>query len=94
MEFSSDGGKVLFISSKILENGLGLMVLSISLNPNNQLKAVCDGYLLLFQEEEAGKVKESEGDILGAISLFLKGGLPGLAAECANNQPTYAFQVV
>ncbi|CAM6098614.1 unnamed protein product [Calypogeia fissa] len=44
------------------------------------------------QEEEAGKIKESEGDILGAISLFLNGGLPGLAAECANNQPSFAFQ--
>lgn len=49
----------------------------------------CDG----IQEEEAGRVKEGEGDVLGAITLFLKGGLPGHAAECANNNPSYVFQV-
>ncbi|KAH9546077.1 hypothetical protein CY35_12G077400 [Sphagnum magellanicum] len=35
------------------------------------------------QEREAGRIKNAEGDVLGAITLFLKGGLPGLAADCA-----------
>lgn len=36
------------------------------------------------QDEEAGRVKERDGDFVGAISLFLKGGLPGKAAQvCA-----------
>lgn len=46
-----------------------------------------------FQEEEAGKVKEAEGDVDGAITLFLKGGLPGHAADCVNNHPSYPFSV-
>ena len=29
----------------------------------------------------AGLVKEREGDFLGAISLYLKGGLPARAAQ-------------
>lgn len=33
------------------------------------------------QEEMAGLVKEREGDHLGAISLYLKGGLPARAAQ-------------
>jgi intraflagellar transport protein 172 len=33
------------------------------------------------QDEEAGRVKERDGDFVGAISLFLKGGLPGKAAQ-------------
>ena len=33
------------------------------------------------QEEAAGGVKEREGDYLGAIGLYLKGGLPGRAAQ-------------
>ena len=33
------------------------------------------------QEEMAGQVKEKEGDALGAISLYLKGGLPARAAQ-------------
>ncbi|GAX77698.1 hypothetical protein CEUSTIGMA_g5141.t1 [Chlamydomonas eustigma] len=33
------------------------------------------------QEEMAGQVKEREGDYLGAISLYLKGGLPARAAQ-------------
>mmetsp|Transcript_26109 Transcript_26109/g.57041 ORF Transcript_26109/g.57041 Transcript_26109/m.57041 type:complete len:1764 (+) Transcript_26109:195-5486(+) len=33
------------------------------------------------QEEKAGLVKEREGDYLGAISLYLKGGLPARAAQ-------------
>jgi intraflagellar transport protein 172 len=32
------------------------------------------------QEEAAGGVKEREGDYLGAIKFYLKGGLPGRAA--------------
>uniref|UniRef100_A0A7S3QV19 Intraflagellar transport protein 172 homolog n=1 Tax=Dunaliella tertiolecta TaxID=3047 RepID=A0A7S3QV19_DUNTE len=33
------------------------------------------------QEEKAGVVKEQQGDYLGAISLYLKGGLPARAAH-------------
>lgn len=33
------------------------------------------------QEEKAGLVKEREGDYLGAIALYLKGGLPARAAQ-------------
>ncbi|KAF5830572.1 intraflagellar protein IFT172 [Dunaliella salina] len=33
------------------------------------------------QEEKAGAVKEQQGDYLGAISLYLKGGLPARAAH-------------
>ena len=36
------------------------------------------------QEEKAGIVKESQGDYLGAISLYLKGGLPARAAHVSN----------
>lgn len=33
------------------------------------------------QEEQAGAVKEREGDYMAAIGLYLKGGLPGRAAQ-------------
>lgn len=33
------------------------------------------------QEDKAAAVKENEGDILGAITLYLKGGLPAKAAQ-------------
>jgi len=33
------------------------------------------------QEEKAGAVKEQQGDYMGAISLYLKGGLPARAAQ-------------
>lgn len=33
------------------------------------------------QDEEAGRVKERDGDFVGTITLFLKGGLPGKAAQ-------------
>lgn len=33
------------------------------------------------QDEEAGRVKERDGDFVGAIMLFLQGGLPGKAAQ-------------
>ena len=33
------------------------------------------------QDEEAGRVKERDGDFVGAIDLFLNGGLPGKAAQ-------------
>nr|XP_014345853.1 PREDICTED: intraflagellar transport protein 172 homolog [Latimeria chalumnae] len=35
------------------------------------------------QEEKAGEVKESEGDYIGAINLYLKAGLPAKAARLA-----------
>lgn len=40
-----------------------------------------DWLLETNQEEKAGLVKEREGDVVGAISLYLKGGLPGRAAQ-------------
>lgn len=33
------------------------------------------------QEEEAGRVKEKDGDFVGAINLFMQGGLPARAAQ-------------
>ena len=33
------------------------------------------------QEEEAGRVKERDGDFVGAINLFMQGGLPARAAQ-------------
>lgn len=33
------------------------------------------------QEDKAGSAKEREGDLLGAISLYMKGGLPARAAQ-------------
>ncbi len=41
------------------------------------------------QDEEAGRVKERDGDFVGAISLFLKGGLPGKAAQVNATMHTY-----
>ena len=38
-------------------------------------------------------MKEAEGDVTGAIMLFLKGGVPGHAADCVNNHPSYPFPV-
>ena len=38
------------------------------------------------QEEAAGAVKEREGDHLGAIRFYLKGGLPGAAARVVTEQ--------
>lgn len=49
--------------------------------------------MLSFQEEEAGKILEAEGDVAGAIKLFLKGGFPGYAADCVNNHPSHQFPV-
>lgn len=33
------------------------------------------------QEDKAGSAKEREGDLLGAIGLYMKGGLPARAAQ-------------
>lgn len=33
------------------------------------------------QEETAGEVREKEGDYLGAVNLYMKGGLPTRAAK-------------
>jgi hypothetical protein len=46
-----------------------------------------------WQEREAGRIKNAEGDVLGAITLFLKGGLPWLAADCVNNNSSYVLKV-
>eukprot|EP00854_Cymbomonas_tetramitiformis_P006568 gene6568-7868_t len=43
------------------------------------------------QEEQAGAVKEKEGDYMGAISLYLKGGLPGRAAQVVCKQGPHQF---
>eukprot|EP01018_Ginkgo_biloba_P018844 Gb_21571 [translate_table: standard] len=42
--------------------------------------------------EDAGHLKEAQGDLLGAVTLFLHAGLPWLAADCVNNHPAYSFQ--
>lgn len=39
------------------------------------------------QDEKAGEVKEREGDYNGAVSLYLKAGLPAKAARLALNKP-------
>ncbi|KAM9703852.1 intraflagellar transport protein 172 homolog [Menidia menidia] len=39
------------------------------------------------QDEKAGEVKESEGDLQGAIHLYLKAGLPAKAARLAIGHP-------
>ena len=49
--------------------------------------------LFCLQDGEAGRVKEAEGDILVAITLFMKGGLPGHAADSVNNHPSHPFPV-
>lgn len=33
------------------------------------------------QEDQAGMAKEREGDLLGAINLYMRGGLPARAAQ-------------
>ena len=33
------------------------------------------------QEVKAGELKEREGDLISAVSLYLKGGLPAKAAQ-------------
>ena len=33
------------------------------------------------QEEKAGEVREKEGDLMAAISLYMKAGLPAKAAR-------------
>eukprot|EP00899_Mesostigma_viride_P028336 jgi/Mesvir1/8688/Mv02626-RA.1 len=43
------------------------------------------------QEESAARVKEKEGDYLGAISLYLKGGLPGRAAQVVNSHSDFSY---
>lgn len=37
------------------------------------------------QEEKAAELKESEGDFINVINLFLKGGLPAKAANIVFN---------
>lgn len=49
-------------------------------------------YLLeTSQEEKAGLVKEKEGDYMGAISLYLKGGLPARAAQVRPKWPRHVY---
>lgn len=38
------------------------------------------------QEEEAGRVKEKDRDFVGAINLFMQGGLPARAAQVLHMQ--------
>lgn len=40
------------------------------------------------QEDKAGSAKEREGDLLGAIGLYMKGGLPARAAQVRACQGT------
>lgn len=47
---------------------------------NNYFKYLIDS----GQQDKAGKLKEEEGDIQGAINLYLEGGLPVMAANLAS----------
>ena len=49
-------------------------------NADNLRREHLDWLKQTGQEEAAGGVKEQEGDYLGAIRFYLKGGLPGRAA--------------
>uniref|UniRef100_A0A665WJI3 Intraflagellar transport 172 n=1 Tax=Echeneis naucrates TaxID=173247 RepID=A0A665WJI3_ECHNA len=42
------------------------------------------------QDEKAGEVKENDGDFQGAITLYLKAGLPAKAARLAISRPEIA----
>jgi intraflagellar transport protein 172 len=44
------------------------------------------------QEERAGKMKEREGDLPGAISLYMKAGLPGKAAKLISQHQELSSQ--
>lgn len=49
---------------------------------SDSLKTAYYKWLLeTHQEEKAGLVKEQQGDYLGAIGLYLEGGLPARAAH-------------
>ncbi|XP_076128236.1 intraflagellar transport protein 172 homolog [Alosa pseudoharengus] len=45
------------------------------------------------QNERAGEVKESEGDYMGAVNLYLKAGLPAKAARLAMSRDELAANV-
>ena len=61
---------------------LSLLILPQSHPDLATLKATHYQHLLdSGQEERAGKMKEREGDLPGAISLYMKAGLPGKAAK-------------
>ena len=43
------------------------------------------------QEERAGKMKEREGDLPGAVSLYMKAGLPGKAAKLISQHQVWGI---
>lgn len=43
------------------------------------------------QEEGAGEIKEGEGDFVAAISLYLKAGVPGRAAQVVSDNPNGGY---
>lgn len=55
------------------------------------LKANYDDYLArTHQEEKAGQLKERQGDMQGALNLYLKAGLPARAAIVVTQNPSLA----
>ena len=42
------------------------------------------------QEEQAGQVRESQGDLQGALSYYMKAGMPGRAASLVMQHPELA----
>ncbi|KAJ7524124.1 hypothetical protein O6H91_18G079000 [Diphasiastrum complanatum] len=65
-------------------------------NNDVDTKNLCENYhkwlLQTCQVEEAAKLQEAKGNLLGAITLFLDSGLPGHAADCVEQHSSYPFQ--
>eukprot|EP00038_Savillea_parva_P019439 m.27515 g.27515 ORF g.27515 m.27515 type:complete len:1369 (+) comp4420_c1_seq1:587-4693(+) len=56
-----------------------------------ELKSNYDAYLArTHQEEKAGQLKERQGDIQGALNLYLRAGLPARAAIVVTQNPALA----
>lgn len=48
-----------------------------------------DWLLQTGQHDKAGSVKEREGDLLGAILLYMKGGVPARAAQVSTSNSLF-----
>ena len=46
------------------------------------------------QEVKAGELKEREGDLISAVSLYLKGGLPAKAAQLVLQHEVCCISVI
>jgi intraflagellar transport protein 172 len=57
-----------------------------------QMKSKYEEYLLhSHQEQKAAEIKIKDGDVLGGISLYVKGALPALAARVIRNHPNLDY---